>query len=442
MATAELLTACLDSLTELVLLLDAAPPTAASLSGEEAARLATSLARGEHACAAARQLCARRVAETGQYTAEGYTDAASWLAAVAGESYGRAKGELETAKALEAASSTQAAFALGEMSATKAAEVAKALKEDPSSEDDLLTIARSGTLKDLRDEVARVRAVARSAESDEKRHARIRSRRCLSVWAGEDGSLDGRFSLTPEDGAVVKGRLEKIAARIFSENRHEGVRDPESAAMADALVALCAGEDVAFAGAGESGVFRAVNAPADAVGAGESGVPAPSRTLASPPGAGGHPRRLRPDYTIVMRVDLEALLRGFLAPGEECSIDGIGPVPVALVASYLEQAKVRLVIERLTKIDSIVTFTRTIPTDLRTALEHRDRVCVVPSCQSTFHLEIDHIVEVENKGPTCLDNLCRLCHYHHRQKSESGYRIEGGPLGWRWYSPTGKLICD
>jgi 5-methylcytosine-specific restriction endonuclease McrA len=52
---------------------------------------------------------------------------------------------------------------------------------------------------------------------------------------------------------------------------------------------------------------------------------------------------------------------------------------------------------------------RAIPAVLRTALIARDRTCVVPSCSSTFHLEIDHIQEYSKGGATTLANLCRLC---------------------------------
>ena len=43
-----------------------------------------------------------------------------------------------------------------------------------------------------------------------------------------------------------------------------------------------------------------------------------------------------------MRIDLGALLRGHLLRGEECSRDGVGEVPVSVVQSCLDEAKVRL----------------------------------------------------------------------------------------------------
>jgi 5-methylcytosine-specific restriction endonuclease McrA len=60
---------------------------------------------------------------------------------------------------------------------------------------------------------------------------------------------------------------------------------------------------------------------------------------------------------------------------------------------------------------------------------------VVPGCTSTFHLEIDHIVEFAKGGKTMLSNLCLLCRRHHAMKSQDGYRIEGRPGDWRWVPP-------
>ncbi|MGA2209920.1 MAG: HNH endonuclease signature motif containing protein, partial [Acidimicrobiales bacterium] len=78
---------------------------------------------------------------------------------------------------------------------------------------------------------------------------------------------------------------------------------------------------------------------------------------------------------------------------------------------------------------------RSIPAHLKTALQFRDRCCVVPGCGRTFGLEYDHIVEFAKGGPTTLDNLCRLCRPHHGLKTHKGYRISGGPGHWEWVGP-------
>jgi hypothetical protein len=140
-----------------------------------------------------------------------------------------------------------------------------------------------------------------------------------------------------------------------------------------------------------------------------------------------------------MRIDLQALVRGHLLPGEECSIDGVGHVPISVVQLYLDVAKIRLVVTDGVEIRSIFSFKRTIGPALDTALHHRDRTCVVPGCTSTFHLERDHVREFAKKGPTTLSNLVLLCPYHHRLKTNKGFRIEGVPGSWRWLKPDGSV---
>ena len=49
--------------------------------------------------------------------------------------------------------------------------------------------------------------------------------------------------------------------------------------------------------------------------------------------------------------------------------------------------------------------TRTISRRLRRALEHRDRMCVVPGCGATRGLHAHHIRHWEDGGPTELVNL-------------------------------------
>jgi 5-methylcytosine-specific restriction endonuclease McrA len=65
-------------------------------------------------------------------------------------------------------------------------------------------------------------------------------------------------------------------------------------------------------------------------------------------------------------------------------------------------------------------------------LAARDRECAVAGCNRTEGLEIDHIIPVEQHGPTTYDNLWRPCHYdHHENKHRRGMTLtpddERGP---------------
>ena len=89
---------------------------------------------------------------------------------------------------------------------------------------------------------------------------------------------------------------------------------------------------------------------------------------------------------------------------------------------------------------------RHIPGPLRTAVEERDRVCQVPTCDVTLGLEIDHIKPFSEGGAASYENLVRLCKRHHLQKTHDGYRLErievekadrkgGCETRWAWRAP-------
>jgi hypothetical protein len=421
-----------------------------SLTGKSAADLVERFAKLENLSAAGKGLCAKRVADTGYYGCEGARDAGSWLASVSGESRGAANAAIETANRLELLPQLDEAFRSGELSDKQAHEVARAGWLDPDATDSLLRTARSGSLGGLRNAADQIAAAARSKEEDEERHRRIHEERHLRTWKTRDGAFTGRFSLTPEAGALLMGPLERVADAVFEEAWREGRRESHEAYLADALVLLASGE---WPGDEQAGDEPSSGEPSDEEPGGDRPAgdglpddwPTPERRGEPPPDQPGRPvangtrrrRRYKPDYSIIMRVDLEALVRGYLLSGEECSIDGVGHVPVSVVQSYLDRAKLRLVVTEGVDIKSIFSFKRAIPVPLDTALHFRDRTCVVPGCNSSFHLERDHVHEFARNGPTTLSNLALLCPRHHRLKSTKGYRLEGPPGRWRWVKPDG-----
>lgn len=419
------------------------------MSGMEAASWVERFTRAESACAAGKARCARRVAETKHFEREGHKDAATWLAEKSGESRNAAEQTIRLGEGLAQLPDLGEAFGSGEVSERQASQIVRAAEADPESLQELLGVARHGSYGELRDRADQVVAAARSQEEDERRLARIRANRHLRSWKDVDGGLAGRFLLAPEDGAVVMGRLQQIANDVFDQARRAGERERQAAYLADALVILARGEEGGLRPSSASGAPGAPDAPSapsapeapDAPGApapfrqdSDHGVTNPSGSEADRTGRPARPecRAPRPDYTVIMRVDLAALARGHLEGGEECSIDGSGPVPVSLVQRYLDEAHLRLVVTKGTDIASVFSFSRTIPAALRTALMVRDRTCVVPGCNRSYLLEIDHIKEFSKGGPTSLDNLCRLCREHHRLKTIGRYRIDGPPGCWRW----------
>ena len=72
---------------------------------------------------------------------------------------------------------------------------------------------------------------------------------------------------------------------------------------------------------------------------------------------------------------------------------------------------------------------------MRSALEARDPICVIPGCDVRERLEIDHVVPFAEGGPSTLDNLVRACHFHHYLKTHHGWVLGGRPGAWTWDPP-------
>ena len=351
---------------------------------------------------------------------------------------------------------------------------------DPSSEQALLRLSREGSLSELKDGAEAIKAAARSNIDEEGRYEALRKGRHLRTFTGRDGGFKGQIALTPDDGARLLAILSPASDFFFDEARRCGRHDTHEAYLADALVAAVTGEwpggagggdsdepegaededeDAGEGGRGEDG--HDAGALGQALCAGDSspaGAPGPGSAAGSADGrpqvrgsdgqAGGRAsrassgkrRRGNPDTgppraTVICRVELAALLRGSLEPGERCEIPGVGPVPLSVARELFGDCFLKFVIADGIDVRTVVHYGRAIPAHLKTALQFRDRCCVVPGCGRTFGLEYDHIVEFAKGGPTTLDNLCRLCRPHHSLKTHKGYRIRGGPGHWQWVGP-------
>ena len=134
-------------------------------------------------------------------------------------------------------------------------------------------------------------------------------------------------------------------------------------------------------------------------------------------------------------MDHAALARGHVTGGEVCEIPGVGPIPVAAARRLASDAILTAVVTDGTDVTAVAHLGRTIPARLRTAVEARDPTCVVPGCDVRVGLEIDHRIPVTDGGPTALDNLAKLCRWHHYLKTHRGYRLEGKPDNWTWSGP-------
>ena len=347
--------------------------------------------RVERLGAAGKALSARRVANSGAWVDTGERSPAHWMASVAGSSVGRAVAVLQTAELLESLPETEAAYRRGRLSEPQVEEIASAAALFPESQEDLLAAAEIEPLVGLKRQCAWVRARARS---EMERHEYLHRRRQLRHWTDVEGAfrLDGRF--TPESGAVILAALEPFKQRAALRAAN---REPAAAYAADALVAVAE---------------RSRCVPEDAV-------------------------RPGPGAVVHVRVDYSALIRGRVGPGEICEVPGVGPIPVSAARNFVSDSFLAAIVADGEDIKAVSHLGRTIPERLRTALIERDPVCVVPGCAEHEDLEFDHIVPVHRRGRTSLENLARLCRWHHYLKTFHSYVLDRVGGEWIWVGPNG-----
>ncbi len=320
----------------------------------------------ERAVVAGKTLLAPRASDSGVWRNKGHRSPASWVAEVTGTSLGEAIGMLETAGRLQSLPETTDALRRGELSAPQVKEIATAAAENPSTEGELLEAAGTKGLKGLKDHCRRVRARSAGETETRARYEEIRRNRFLLMWTDRDGAGRVEARLTPDAMARLTTAIRKESNAVFEEARKAGHREPTVAYEADALVALVTGTSVTGGRASATG-------------------------------------SVRPTTLMHLRVDLAALRRGNLCEGETCEIPGVGPVPLATAVNELGDAITKVIVTDGVDVTKVCHLGRTVPAHVRSALEERDEICVVPGCDVAKGLEIDHrVVPFAQDGPTEL----------------------------------------
>ena len=355
-----------------------------------------------------RTVAVGQVERTNAWKGEGAKNITEWLSIETDSAHYEAQSVVLLANQLQHLPITKAALLSGALSSTQAVEVARGAIVAPNTETQLLNLAKHATVRDLRDATNRVVA---AATDEAERHKQVHKSRYFKSWTDLDGSFNVKGRMTVANGALVMAALKPIQDEIFKAARKSGAHEKPEAYAADALMALC--EKATTKQSSESGT-----------------------------------KTTRPNAVMVIRVDLNAIKRGRTEHGEVCEIAGVGPIPVATAIEYLGEAFLKLLVVDGIDIKTVAHMGRHIPAPLRTAVEERDRVCQVPTCDVTLGLEIDHIKPFAEGGPASLENLVRLCKRHHLQKTHDGYRLikqaGGGSSGeapvvsevrWEWRAP-------
>jgi hypothetical protein len=364
-----------------------------ALDPEAAADLVGLAVEIEQLGAALRVLATRAVARGDRWRWEGFRSAGAWMAAQAGMPVGPALATLEMAGLLDGLPLVAAAFRAGRLSEAQAREIVAAAAEVPEAEQQLLDAAGKLSLVELRDECRRVKASV--IIDEDERYRRIRKGRYLRSWTDQDGAVRLSALLAPDEGARLLAEVDARRDHIIVDAWRGRWYENPDAHRADALVDL-------------------------------------ART-ASGGDAGG------PQAMVHVWVDYEALMRGHTVEGERCEIPGLGPIPVTLARRMADDCILKVVVTKGVEITAVAHGGRTIPAHLRTALECRDPKCIVPHCEMRRGLQIDHRDPYAATRDTSLENLARLCRWHHYQKSHLGYRYRGGPGTWEWIPPDEPL---
>lgn len=370
-----------------------------ALSPEAARSVLGGAAAIERRAAGLRLLVTRRALVAAPYQDEGHRSEASWLAEQTRTSVPEAVQTIVTAQRLAELPATTDAVRRGDLSPLEVRTIAAAATADPSAESDLLEAVDSLSMRGFCDYARRVATVAR--DGDPGHRAELVSKRFVRWWTDTEGAFRLSGGFTPEEGmemvTAIRSRTAHMADEATLAGRHG---EPQAALDADALVSIVRGEE-------RRSTFRGPE--------------------------GGLKRRT----DMILHTSLEALRRGSLEDGEICEIPGVGPVPLRVAEHFMGGSILRSVITDGVDVATVTHLGRCVPAAVETALESRDRTCVVPGCEVSINLEIDHWqVPFAQGGPSELWNLCRLCRHHHRLKTFDGYQLSGGPEKWEWRPPN------
>lgn len=390
----------------------------------DAQRLLTDLSAIKNMTAAAEARVAARVAEGELWRINGAKGPAEDLARRSGISVAEAKSVLETGRALEELPAVRRAAQRGQLSAAQAAVIADAALAVPEVAADLLHTARSGSWRELRDAALTAKA---AADSDPEA-TRRRIHRARGMWTRRDA--DGAKVLTwrdnPERIDQAVAELASFRERLFKAARRAGRKERSDALDADALHAALTAQ--------------------------------PSTASAADVEDERRPDRWRAAQVIV-RVDAAAAERGHPTQGELCEIAGSGPVALSAVREMIAGgASLAVVQTRGTAVPTVAHMPRRAAPSVDIAdpnvldqvltrygrpaagVVHKGRkptahqvtalLWISPTCSaqgcSNLRCQIDHRTGWAVTRTTRLEDLDRLCSFHHDLKTHHGWRLVDG----------------
>ncbi len=279
----------------------------------------------------------------------------------------------------------------GVLSAAQAEVIVPAAAADPAGADELVGLARTTNLLELRE--ACLRAKTKADPDPDATHRRIHAHRYLRSRTDAEGARILTVRGTVDRVARIESALEPILDALFEQGRVSGRREPREAYAFDALLALADRDD----------------------------IPTAKR------------RTPKPRYLALLHVPLEALTRGAVDGEETCEIAGVGPVPVRVARDLLGDAILKLVITKGVDVANVVHLGRGPTAAQRIALLWSAPKCANQACSSRF-VQIDHRDPWAVTRHTTLRELDPLCPHCHRLKTDCGWSLVEG-AGRRVFVP-------
>lgn len=415
-----------------------------SLTPDEAGEVIRICAQIEASAASIKALAAARSAEGNGWRVEGYRSPADQLAHDSGMSPGAAKRALDTGRRIVHQPEVASAALAGELSLEQITAVSDGVATDPAKAGELIDKAKRSSLPELNEEVARIKAANRDQED---RWRAVHAKRSFRRWTDREGAFQAHLYGHPEDGAGLWRMLDPIRRRLNVLRRESGSRTETLDALDyDAVMtiaSIAAGKDgeLGLADLLDLGFFPQLDpslfaAPSDRP---------PTPTAATDPttaAASTNGRRTKKlagsPIRVMIRVDLDALLRGVPLEGELCEIAGYGPVPVSVVEDLLATES-PFIVGLLTKgqaLSGVYHHGRHPNAHQRSALDFLYPTCAAEGCSSRAGLQYDHREDFARTRITAFDFLDRLCGHHHRKKTNDGWALIDG-RGKRAFVPPG-----
>jgi hypothetical protein len=140
-------------------------------------------------------------------------------------------------------------------------------------------------------------------------------------------------------------------------------------------------------------------------------------------------------HKVIVRVDLDSLLRGQVAQGETCEVAGV-PVAVSAVTDILASGSAFLaaVVQQAEQLVGVVHVGRRPTAAQQTGLEWLYPTCAAEGCGQSARLQRDHRIDWAQTKITVFDLLDLLCPFHHGLKTTKGWRLVAG-RGKRTFVP-------